>query len=699
MKRRSTALLEEPEEEEPLVAELDSTGTAAGTADSLFAKALTNLSFNDRTAIEDEIHGVSCIAIKETPDLLEQSLIDFELELHKINHKPAYDKAQELSFNNPSSSSSTVPSSSMSISISSHNSSKSYSSGGGCTSSYINEKKFRLRFLRCELFHVRKAAERYIKYLDFLVEVYGEYALRRPIRMSDLTNEEMQFLREGQHQILPYVDRSGRRIIGIIPKKVKNVSKQVLLKVHFYLFNACVGGYDTTDNDFNNIECHQKGVVIVYFPSWHHGIETAKSKLQKTKNQVQRMVVQIVPIRVVCVHLCFPNTQVYRVYGKVAAMTLPAWKLPRIKIHLGTPVEWRYALQAYGIPTEIIPSTHTGNVKLDKWKQWIKLKAYTEQLTQEQMMMSEERTTTALVSSGLDISGNSSHCHSNASSCESTASASTSASISESALALTLMNNIVECPGSNDVLFRRGRSIDFHPGNAMFQNIIESRILRHSDPNTTQAQKEAIEMEVIQQVQQKGHGGRFLKWEVDKGWWSNMSVVDMRVDMDIDMGMNVNMNIDNNMTTSVDTCSTNGDSSSSINSVPTNANVNSNVNANMNAKYFEANKEIQSKVHYAFRDFKKKIMRAQQKQQRIQVNTSSTYAFERQDGQKRNRSNNNNNNDTTTVAKENSADDSSGSSDSDRICMPFLPDNTNGDTCGYFYSDANNSFYNNNFTD
>ena len=193
MKRRTITSGEEQEEE--LQAEQYTAVTSSdtekhdidtATADRIFAKALTDLSLNDRTAIEDEIHGVSCMAVEETPHLLEHSLIDFESELHKINPKPAYDKAQQL------------------LLVSSRESS--------CC--YINERKFRLRFLRCELFNVKKAAERFIRYLDFVAEVYGEYALQRPIRMSDFSHEEMSFLREGGWQLLPYRDRSGRRIFA-----------------------------------------------------------------------------------------------------------------------------------------------------------------------------------------------------------------------------------------------------------------------------------------------------------------------------------------------------------------------------------------------------------------------------------------------------------------------------------------------------
>ena len=48
---------------------------------------------------------------------------------------------------------------------------------------------FRLRFLRSELFDAAKAAKKIVGFLDLLLEYYGEFALRRPIRLSDLGKE------------------------------------------------------------------------------------------------------------------------------------------------------------------------------------------------------------------------------------------------------------------------------------------------------------------------------------------------------------------------------------------------------------------------------------------------------------------------------------------------------------------------------
>ena len=349
------------------------------------------------------------------------------------------------------------------------------------------------------------------------------------------------------------------------------------------------------------------------------------------------MIAQIVPIRIVCVHLCLPNKHVYRVTAKLFGMAISALN-SRTKVHVGNPVEWRYALKAFGIPTEIIPTTDTGNIKLDNLKQWIKVMMYTERLAQEQRK-----------------------------------------------------NNIVECPGSNDVVFRMGKTMNYHTGNNKFQNLIESQLQYYSEPSTTKAEKDAIEIEIIQKIRKDG--GRFLKWESDKGWWINMSVemcTDMGSGIDIDIGNTTTINATPIVVNTNSNRNTNDNVNVNVN-VKKNENVNMSVNSNRSADYFKAEEEIQLKVHYAFRDFKKKMIRAQQKQQQLQVSTSSTYVFEQQDGQKRKRFSNNDITTTTTTTMNSSINCGNNSS----VCIPFLPA-TNGGACGYFHSNANDSSSDNN---
>ena len=162
-----------------------------------FSKALFNLPVKDRNAIDEEIHGVSCMAPKESPELIGTALYELSVELGQIEDKPAYNRAQEMY---------------MAI------------GGVGMQHGYVNTNEFRLRFLRCELFDAKKAAARIVKYLDLVVETWGPYSIMRPFRLSDLTKEEMAFLRGGDYQLVPYRDRSGRRVLCIVTNNRDDIS-------------------------------------------------------------------------------------------------------------------------------------------------------------------------------------------------------------------------------------------------------------------------------------------------------------------------------------------------------------------------------------------------------------------------------------------------------------------------------------------
>ena len=162
-----------------------------------FSKALLNLDFKDRNVINEEIHGVGCMAPEESPQLIGAALYQLSVHLDQIEEKPAYNRAQEMYMAH---------------------------SGAGMQFGYVNTDEFRLRFLRCELFDVEKAAIRIVKYLDLVCEAYGPYALTRPFRLSDLTKEDMSFLRGGDYQLMPYRDRSGRRVLCIVTNNREDIS-------------------------------------------------------------------------------------------------------------------------------------------------------------------------------------------------------------------------------------------------------------------------------------------------------------------------------------------------------------------------------------------------------------------------------------------------------------------------------------------
>lgn len=157
--------------------------------DNMLSQEVQKLSFQDRLAVQEEIHGVRSVSIsEETPELFQTGLANLEQELAKISSKPAFDEAQTLH----------VP---------------SHQQAGN---KFVNGTDFRLRFLRADLFDAKKAAARLVKYLEVGLELFGQFALERPIHISDMTREEMELFRLGYQQLCPFPDRIGRRVIAYI---------------------------------------------------------------------------------------------------------------------------------------------------------------------------------------------------------------------------------------------------------------------------------------------------------------------------------------------------------------------------------------------------------------------------------------------------------------------------------------------------
>jgi hypothetical protein len=142
--------------------------------DDLLSREMQQLSFQERSSIQEEIHGVRCLAPEETPLLLQSALQQLDLHLKvSIPHKPAY----ELACSFPK--------------------------------TYVDDIDFKLKFLRAELLDPWKAANRMVKFLELVREVFGEECLQRPVTMGDLGVEATEALRCGQWQSLPCRDRAG----------------------------------------------------------------------------------------------------------------------------------------------------------------------------------------------------------------------------------------------------------------------------------------------------------------------------------------------------------------------------------------------------------------------------------------------------------------------------------------------------------
>lgn len=147
--------------------------------DSNLAEELNQLSIQDRNKILEEIHGADNMHVEENPTMIQQALKDMQHAIDEIPNekKQAYNIAvQQLH------------------------------------SQYVFQTDVRLKFLRADLFQPKLAAERFVGYLDFTYQHFGNDVLLRPIVQSDLGKIELDLLRRGNNQVLPSRDRTGRLI-------------------------------------------------------------------------------------------------------------------------------------------------------------------------------------------------------------------------------------------------------------------------------------------------------------------------------------------------------------------------------------------------------------------------------------------------------------------------------------------------------
>jgi len=256
---------------------------------------------------------------------------------------------------------------------------QSYQKGLDGGSVYITKPEFRLRFLRAERYDAEKAAIRYCKCLDFLVEFFGRDALFRPLLMSDLTRNEMKFFREGYIQVLPSRDRLGRRILAQLGN-YGGSSYSELEK-----FRVCVYVcFSVLAEDFTS-QC----LGVVSLGTFTLGAENFMRQELGTISRRIKLFFSVVPLRWTGVHLCIPDDPVYHVMRSLVLFFLGTNGRRLLRIHVGTPIECDYKLRSFGIPTDDIPRTHTHSIKIKKHARFLKVRKLMDAVVKEAMQTNQ----------------------------------------------------------------------------------------------------------------------------------------------------------------------------------------------------------------------------------------------------------------------------------------------------------------------
>lgn len=375
-------------------------------AEALLSKELMQLSFNDRNNISEEIHGVRSLAVDETLLVRNEGLtnLQFELDALSPSEKGAYEKAQTLPV------------------------------------TYVNDADFRLRFLRVELFDAPAAARRMTSYLDLLLKLFGIEVLTRPLRTTDFKEkDERSCLRGGLVQLLPYRDRSGRRVMVIL-SDIMSHSHIMRVKIFLYLLTVAAECEET----------QQQGILFVMWPGKNTNIRIPQTE----ERIVCRKSFSAFPVRVVGFHFCWPDTPFFHFIRSFFVMVMTSNIRARVSFHSGERQELSYKLMGFGIPVQLLPTTESGVIKTKNHVQWFK----TRQLLEKRM--SDNPT----IQPGEFFGA-------------------------------------IECPALNDVLYERSKPCMFHPGNSRFKGLIEAKKEEHG--MLTQSGKRDFAWSIVEEVEKR----------------------------------------------------------------------------------------------------------------------------------------------------------------------------------------------------
>ena len=150
--------------------------TGSGNDDvQISTEGFEKLSFAEREQALAELHGIVDTK-SESDEMIDRALNDFQVELNKKYSKAVYDRALFL---NPH---------------------------------YVENKDFRLLFLRSEHFDVSKAVTKFIRHFEVKMELFGLECLARDVTFDDLTDGAKEIYMSGSQWYTNIYDRSGRRI-------------------------------------------------------------------------------------------------------------------------------------------------------------------------------------------------------------------------------------------------------------------------------------------------------------------------------------------------------------------------------------------------------------------------------------------------------------------------------------------------------
>ncbi|CAJ1958294.1 unnamed protein product [Cylindrotheca closterium] len=431
--------------------------------EDFLASEMSKLSVQERSKAMDELHCVG-EELKETPEMIQQSLKEFDKLLQKKKAK-IYDLAASQN------------------------------------RSYVEDPNFRLKFLRANIHDVGESVNQMLGLLSRKEIYFGRDAIARDITLDDLTAEETEILFSGlYYHIQDGTDRNGRMVVYLLNHILGQLSSaETAIRVNYFMFFNILSPMPSVQ---------KKGIVLCYYD---FSTPDKPAKLPKLDALLKFMdFVPMIPVRRSALHLCLKphrgglvssNKFLENVLRRFGRSTRS-----RARLHYGSDMELQYTLKSYGLNMENCPVDATGNLRQDILDVWAH--KYLHQRNRNsvssppakdgEIMTDEQEDSTdsmvqALTRPKLPIAPQKND----------------HGTDPPANTAVSLIK-----PTPDDVLFGKGSVLQMHPGNVRFRQFIKDH---QEEYNNTPRYKRVTTFQDLTGVL-LGKGIRFLKKTESGGW-------------------------------------------------------------------------------------------------------------------------------------------------------------------------------------
>jgi len=217
--------------------------------------------------------------------------------------------------------------------------------------------KFKLMFLRCEVFNTALAVARYARYWKERVAIFGEEKAFQPLTLDQALSEDHAAIELGFVVPLTNIkDPKGRAILF--------VNSYVLDKSRYTYLSLCRAVWYAAHVALESESAQKYGIVMLHDPS--------RAKFSQFDVRFAKQILPgmqgAVPLRLAALHNCKPPAFLPIVYS-IAKVFVSDRMKKRILFHPGNDLKIRKALARYGLDESMIPSELGGEVVVDS-KKW-----------------------------------------------------------------------------------------------------------------------------------------------------------------------------------------------------------------------------------------------------------------------------------------------------------------------------------------